>query len=124
MDRVTDLTHGQGADLVIEMLADANLEADLKILAKYGRVVIVGSRGVIEFTPRLTMIAEADIRGMAVWNTSEAAASEAISAVSDYLARGVLHPVVGAIFPLQEATAAHERILSTHATGKVVLDCS
>lgn len=124
LNAVTDLTHGRGADLVIEMLADANLEADLKIIAMYGCVVIVGSRGTIEFTPRLTMVAEADIRGMAVWNMPQAAAGEAMSAVSDYLARGVLKPVVGHVFPLREAAVAHEKILTAHAAGKMILDCT
>ncbi len=35
--------------------------------------------------------------------------------------RGALRPVVGAEFPLEEATAAHELIASRASTGKVVL---
>jgi len=124
LDAITDLTGGRGTDLVIEMLADVNLESDIGILAMHGRVVVVGSRGTVEFTLRNTMISEADIRGMAVWNIPHAAAIAAMSGVSDLLARGVLNPVLGQSLSLSDAAVAHEAILSEHARGKMVLDCS
>jgi NADPH2:quinone reductase len=46
-------------DVVLEMLADINLGNDLPILAKNGRVVIVGSRGSVEINPRDLMAKEA-----------------------------------------------------------------
>ena len=49
------------------MLANVNLESDLQIVGRHGRIVIVGSRGTIEVTPRLTMGREVDILGMALF---------------------------------------------------------
>ncbi len=51
LDQVSKLTAGQGADIILEMLANVNLGLDLKALAKGGRVLIVGSRGKVRLTP-------------------------------------------------------------------------
>ncbi len=71
LDQVLALTDERGVDVIIEMLANVNLEKDFQALAKYGRIVIVGSRGSHDFNPRLTMMKEADVLGMAVWNTTQ-----------------------------------------------------
>lgn len=39
-------------DVVAEMLANVNLDKDLKLLAEGGRVAIIGNRGKIEIDPR------------------------------------------------------------------------
>ena len=105
----------------MEMLADVNLEQDLGILAIGGRVVVVGSRGRLEFTPRLTMIKEATIMGTALWNASEAETAGALAAVAAKLRSGALVPVVGEELPLREAAVAHRRILESGARGKLIL---
>ena len=45
LDELPDITGGRGVSVVVEMLADVNLEQDLGVLAVGGRVVVVGSRG-------------------------------------------------------------------------------
>jgi NADPH:quinone reductase-like Zn-dependent oxidoreductase len=123
LDQIDEITGGRGVDLVVEMLADRNLEKDFGALAKGGRIVIVGSRGTLTFTPRLSMIKEADIRGTALWNMTAAEYAEATAAVAGYLASNEVSPTVGAVFKLSEAAKAHEYVLSGHAHGKCVLDC-
>ena len=54
------------------VLANVNLGKDLTILAKGGRVVVIGSRGRVEIDPRDAMERDADIRGMAMPNTPPA----------------------------------------------------
>ena len=103
------------------MLADVNLEHDLAVLAAGGRVVVVGSRGRLEFTPRLTMIKEATVMGTALWNASEAETTDALAAVAAKLRSGALAPVVGEELPLREAAVAHRRILESGARGKLIL---
>jgi NADPH2:quinone reductase len=121
LEQLPDLTGGRGVSVVVEMLADVNLEQDLGILAVGGRVVVVGSRGRLEFTPRLTMIKEATVMGTALWNASESETTSALSAVAAKLRSGVLCPVVGEELPLREAAAAHRRILEPGAHGKLIL---
>lgn len=54
-EQVMKTTGGHGVDVILEMLANVNLGKDLAILAKGGRVVIIGSRGPVEINPRDTM---------------------------------------------------------------------
>ena len=121
LDELSDITGGRGVSVVVEMLADVNLERDLNVLAVGGRVVVVGSRGRLELTPRLTMIKEATVMGTALWNASEAETASALAAVTAKLRSGVLRPVVGAELPLREAATAHQRILEPGARGKMIL---
>ena len=69
------LTGGRGPDVIIEMLANVNLDHDLTMLAPRGRVVIVGNRGRIEIDPRKIMGKDGAIHGMAFWNQSDGGAA-------------------------------------------------
>lgn len=107
--------------VIVEMLADVNLAHDLEVIATRGRVVVVGSRGSLDFTPRLTMRKEATIHGTALWNATEEEANAALAAVAAKLRSGVLAPVVGVEMPLAAAAQAHRRVLAPGARGKLVL---
>jgi NADPH2:quinone reductase len=54
-DQILKVTNSQGVDVIVEMLADVNLDKDLKMLAIDGRVVVVGCRGKIEIEPRYVL---------------------------------------------------------------------
>lgn len=120
-ERLAELTGGRGVDVIVEMLANVNLAHDLEQLAMYGRVVVVGSRGSLDFAPRLTMRKEADVLGMALWNTPPGEWAELSAGVTAALEAGFLHPVVGKELPLEEAARAHVEILAPGALGKLVL---
>src|SRR6267143_3298156 len=51
LKEIMSLTQQRGVNLVLEMVANVNLAKDLTILAKFGRVVVIGSRGTIEIDP-------------------------------------------------------------------------
>lgn len=121
LDQVMSLTEGRGVDVVIEMLANVNLDKDLTILAKHGRVVVVGNRGRIEIDPRATMARDADIRGMTLFNATEDDLRGIHAAIVAGLENRTLRPVVGKEFPLAEAPKAHEAVLQPGAHGKIVL---
>ncbi len=117
-------TDGRGVDLIVEMLANVNLDGDLDLLAPGGRVVVVGSRGRVEIDPRKTMGKESAILGMSLWNAGDAELREVHERLAPGLAGGALTPVVGAEFPLAEAARAHQAVLAGGAAGKVVLGVS
>ena len=121
LDEIMRLTEGKGVDAIIEMLANVNLNNDLKILAKFGRVVVVGNRGTIEIDPRQTMGKESSILGMNLWAGGEAAVAEAHLAIVAGLRAGFLKPVVDTEYPLSEASKAHEHVMRDGSHGKVVL---
>ncbi|MGW5051793.1 NADPH:quinone reductase [Actinokineospora sp. NPDC004072] len=107
--------------VVIEMLADVNLAHDLEIIGPRGRIVVVGSRGSLDFTPRLTMRKEATILGTALWNATPEESAAALRAVGAKLRSGTVHPIVGTELPLDAAQEAHRRILAPGSLGKLVL---
>src|SRR5881409_2844579 len=67
---------GRGVDVILEMLANVNLAADLKLLAQMGRVVVIGSRGDVTITPRDLMGRRASIRAFTLWALTEAESIE------------------------------------------------
>jgi len=122
LDEVTRLTGGNGPELILEMLANVNLAADLDVAAKYGRIVIIGNRGEIAINPRVAMMKELDIRGIAMWNADQALAREILLDLLKGLEAGELAPVVGRRMPLAEAAAGHVAVLEPGAFGKIVLE--
>lgn len=116
-----ELTEGKGPDVIIEMLANHNLQVDLQLIAAHGRIVIVGNRGELEINPRLAMEKEARIIGMAVWHMTETDRIESLSAITAYLESGILTPYVGDIYPLSQAQKAHEVLLDKAGKGKMLL---
>src|SRR6202042_667733 len=60
-------TGDRGVDVILEMLANVNLGNDLKLLAQCGRVIVIGSRGDVQITPRDIMSREAMVMGMTLW---------------------------------------------------------
>lgn len=121
LKEILDLSAGQGVDLIIEMLANVNLGNDLGLLAKFGRVVVVGSRGPVELNPRDTMMRDADIRGMTLFNTPPAELAGIHLALQAGLACGALRPVIGQEIPLAEAPRAHEAVMQDGKFGKILL---
>jgi NADPH:quinone reductase len=123
-EQIMKATGGHGVDVILEMLANVNLGKDLTILAKAGRVVVIGSRGPVEINPRDTMQRDADVRGMILPNTPPAELASIHAALVAGLENGTLRPVIGKEFPLAEAAQAHRAVMETGAIGKIVLRTS
>jgi NADPH2:quinone reductase len=122
LDEVLKLTDGGGVDVIVELLANKNLAKDLTVLAKKGRVAVIGSRGTIEINPRDTMAREAEIRGVTLMAASEQEYKAIHAALVAGLENGTLRPVIGQRIPLSEATRAHVEIMKpSGAHGKIVL---
>jgi len=120
-DEIMRATGGRGADVIIEMAAHINLDRDLALLAKHGRLIVVGSRGRIEIDPRMAMGRDAAILGMTLFNATERDLAEIHAALVAGLSNGTLNPVVGRELPLADAAKAHQAIMESGALGKIVL---
>ncbi len=121
LDQIMSLTGGKGVNVILEMLANVNLAKDLGVLARYGRVVVIGSRGKIEIDPRAAMTRDLSILGMTLFNTSDEDRASIHAALVAGLENGTLRPVVGKEMPLADAARAHELVLEPGAFGKIVL---
>jgi NADPH2:quinone reductase len=120
-EQIMKATGGRGVDVIVELLANVNLGKDLTILAKGGRVAIIGSRGRVEIDPRDTMQRDVDLRGMALPNTPPEEMASIHAALVAGLENGTLRPVIGKEFPLAEAAQAHRAVMEPGALGKIIL---
>jgi NADPH2:quinone reductase len=118
---INGFTGGRGVDIIIEMLANVNLERDFQALAMFGRIVVVGNRGSIEFTPRLAMTKDATIYGMSLFNAPADKITEMHDRIFEGLSAGYLKPPVSRRFELAEAAAAHHAVIEEKAAGKLIL---
>lgn len=121
LEEIKQITGGKGADVILEMLANKNLERDFDVLTMFGRIVIIGNRGSLEFNPRLTMGKDASLFGMSLFNAPPEEMREIHAAIYKGLSAGFLSPVVGRTFSLAEAAKAHHAVIEEKAFGKIVL---
>ena len=121
LQKLMALTEGRGADVILEMLANVNLQKDLDVVARFGRIIVIGNRGAIEINARGTMTKDAAILGLALPNATPEEIASIHAALVAGLANGTLKPVVGQELALTDAARAHEAVLAPGAYGKIVL---
>jgi len=121
-NEIMKATGGRGVDIVLEMLANVNLGADLKLLAQAGRVIVIGSRGDVTITPRDIMARRAAVLAFTLWAITEAEATDIHASLIAGLENGTLRPVVGSEILLKDAAQAHSDVMKpSGAFGKIVL---
>ncbi|OWF37409.1 quinone oxidoreductase-like [Mizuhopecten yessoensis] len=119
---ITAACGGSGPNLIIEMLANVNLEKDLQMAAQKGRIIIVGSRGTVEVTPRLTMGKELTVQGLMLMGSTAEEWDQMHAGIKKGMAAGWLKPHIGHTYTLEQAPQAHDDIINTKgATGKLIL---
>lgn len=121
LDAVKQATGGDGPNLILEMLANVNLAADLDLLAKFGRVMVIGNRGEITINARVAMMKELDVRGVALWNVTPDQVTPMMEDILAGISDGSLRPIIGRELPLADAAEGHKAVLEPGAHGKIVL---
>jgi NADPH:quinone reductase len=121
LEEITRLAGGRGPDVILEMLANVNLDHDLTIVAPGGRIVVIGNRGRVEIDARKIMTKDVSVFGLALWGIPQDDVRRAHQAIIAGLESGALNPVVGTEMPLSDAALAHQRVMEPGARGKIVL---
>jgi NADPH2:quinone reductase len=121
LDEIKAATGGKGVDIILEMAAHQNLGNDLSLLARRGRVVVIGSRGPVQIDPRDLMQREADVYGITLFSATPEIRKQIYTFISNGLESRALNPVIGCALPLGDAARAHEQIMTASARGKIVL---
>lgn len=121
LEEITALTGGRGPDVILEMLANVNLDHDLSVIAPGGRIAIIGNRGRVEIDPRKIMAKDVSVFGNALWVIPPDEVRRAHEAIIAGLDSGALNPVVGTEMPLKDAALAHQRVMEPGAHGKIIL---
>lgn len=110
-------TGKRGVDLTIDSVGTKTWEANLRALARGGRLVVYGAT--------TGPIAETDLR-LVFWKQIELIGTTMSSrrefeTVMKLVFRGELEPVIDRVYPLEEIRAAHERLEAGEQFGKVVV---
>ena len=121
LTKVPALTGGRGANVILEMMANVNLDRDLDVLAPHGRIMVIGNRGRVEIDPRKMMGKDGTILGMTLFNTTREEFLEIHAGLVAGLENGTLTPVIGKELALDQAAQAHVAVMEPGAFGKIVL---
>lgn len=115
--RVVELTGGRGVDVVIEHIGPQVWDQCLKSLAKGGRLVTCGATTGGEATIDLRYLFSRSLTLKGSYMGTKAELLE----VTKLVGSGKLKTVIDHVYPLQEARAAQEQMLSRKLFGKIVL---
>jgi propanol-preferring alcohol dehydrogenase len=116
-ERVREITHGAGADVIYELVATKETMADCtQAIAKRGRLVFIGySEDSYTVHPIQLVITEASVMG-SVGNTLD----ELVRAV-DLVARGKVQTVVDRVLPLGDFQKGIDALSKGELIGRAVL---
>jgi len=126
-DGVRELTDGVGADVVFDPIGGDAFDQALRAVNWRARMLVVGfAAGRIQSVPANLVL----VKGISIVGVDRGAQSRRDPApIADGFAEllrwweaGHLRPVVGKTFPLAEAGAAMEALLSRRYPGKIVLE--
>ncbi len=115
--RVMELTGGRGVDVVIEHIGPQVWDQCLKSLAKGGRLVTCGATtgGEAKIDLRSLFSRSLTLKGSYMGTRAE------LVEVAKLVGTGKLKPVIDQVYPLKDARAAQEQMLSRKFFGKIVL---
>jgi NADPH:quinone reductase len=125
-DQAKELSGG-GVDIVLDPVGGDRFTDSIRSLREGGRVIVVGftDGSIPEVRVNRLLLGNTEVVG-AGWGayvmSKPDVTREIGERVAELMDRGVARPVVGARFPLDEASAALRLLDERRATGKVVLE--
>ena len=125
-DRLRELTGGLGADVVFDPVGGGAFDQALRAVNWEARMLVIGfAAGRIQSVPaNLILVKNISVIGV-VWGAQAARDPVLVSRNLAELLRwweaGRLHPLISRTFPLAEAGAAMQALLSRRYAGKIVL---
>lgn len=128
MQKVKEITAGEGVDVVLDMVGAPYLQKNLGLLRRDGRLVLIafleGAKGEFDLMP--VMLKRLTVTGstMRPRTLAEKAAirDALLKNIWPEIAAGRLRPHIHATFPLAQAGEAHRLMESSRHIGKIVLE--
>ena len=116
---------GQGVDAVFEMLGGEHVAKSVRCLRAFGRVICYGSATgeIPQLDTRLLYAKGASVHGLwlSYLSANRPLMESAWKRLSAWLAVGKLTPVIGKVFPLEQAREAYTLMQEGKNYGKIVL---
>src|SRR5208282_5915716 len=128
VEAIKDLTGGEGVDAVFEMLGGEHVAKSVRCVRDFGRVIVYGSATgeTPQLDTRLLYAKGVSVHGLwlSYLSANRPLMESAWKQLSEWLAAGKLPPVIGKVFPLEQAREAYTLIQEGKNYGKIVLKIS
>jgi NADPH2:quinone reductase len=118
---------GPDVDVILDMVGGSYTAKNLRILARFGRLVYIhfleSNKAEIDLAViigRQLTITGSGLRPQTIERKAEIA-KNLEARVWPLLAEGKIKPVIDSVYPLQDAAAAHRRMQSSQHIGKIML---
>ena len=125
-ERLREANNGRKVDIVLEMVGGGTFDASLRALAGFGRIAVYGMASRVPpqpLPPNELMYGSRSVIGF--WLMDCARRPELLSGpmaeLMDLTQAGALRPLVGAEYPLADASQAHQDLRARRTTGKLIL---
>jgi NADPH2:quinone reductase len=125
VEAIKELTRGEGVDAVFEMLGGEHVAKSVRCVRDFGRVIVYGAA--TGETPlldtRLLYAKGASVHGLwlSYLSANRPLMESAWKQLSEWIAAGKLNPVIGKVFPLEQAREAYTLLQEGKNYGKIVL---
>lgn len=125
-DRINEITHGRGADVIYDPVGGELFEQCLRAVAWGGRLVVIGfASGRIPSIPaNLPLLKGASVVGVFYGRTLEEEPERNARNVAELfrlLGDGKLKPHISGSYPLDAAVEALEAVASRRAKGRIII---
>ena len=130
VEAVQRWTDGAGVDVVLDLVGGGYFPANLNALARHGRLICLATTAgaKTELDIRRLMEKRGTIIGSVLRSRTEAEKAEATRRFAEdvlpLVSRGLVRPVVDAVYAAEEIRGAHEHLESNASFGKIVLTFS
>ena len=128
VERVTELTDGLGADVILDNMGASYLERNVAALALEGRLAVIGMQGGRrgELDLGALMAKRAAVLATSLRARPLAEKATIVASVRQHVwplfASGDLCPVVDRVLPMSDAAEAHRVVEASEHVGKVLLE--
>jgi len=124
-DAIKELTHGEGVDVVFEMLGGEHTMKSVRCLRDFGRVIAYGSATGQRAQLDVGSLYAKGTSVHGLWLTYLSANKElmqrAWGQLSTWAREGRIRPIIGEMLPMEAAPEAYKLLIERRNIGKVVL---
>jgi putative PIG3 family NAD(P)H quinone oxidoreductase len=119
-----------GADVIFDIMGAAYLDRNIDALATDGQLVIIGMQGGVKgelnigkLIAKRARVIGTTLRARPVTgpNSKTEIAQAVTASVWPMIAEGKVRPIIGARMPIERAGEAHQELVASKVTGKIVL---
>lgn len=119
-----------GADVIFDIMGAAYLDRNIDALATDGQLVIIGMQGGVKGELNIGKLLMKRVRVIGTTlrarpvsgpNSKTEIVQAVTASVWPMIAEGRVRPIIGARMPIERAGDAHQELVSSNMTGKIVL---